>query len=99
MKNLIRRAFHLAGAYGRFAIQSCNRSFQRACTKADVRGLHLYDLRHSFGAQLYRVTGDLATVQRFLIHASPSFGLSSVKRRDTSARSFHLGAHLVAMGG
>jgi hypothetical protein len=34
--------------------------------------MRLYDLRHSFGAELYRRTGDLATVARFLGHAPGS---------------------------
>jgi hypothetical protein len=35
-----------------------------------VSGVRLYDLRHSFGTMLYRVTKDLATVSRFLMHAN-----------------------------
>ena len=34
--------------------------------------MRLYDLRHSFGAEIYRLTGDLATVARFLGHAPGS---------------------------
>jgi len=63
-------AFHRARAYGPFAIESANRSFKRACKKANVKGVHLYDLRHSFGALVYSVTRDLATVARFLLHAN-----------------------------
>lgn len=64
------RAFDRAHAFGRFNTEKCNISFKRACRRADVSGLTLYDLRHSFGAQLYRVTRDLATVARFLLLAS-----------------------------
>ena len=64
------RRFDRANAYGWFVTEKCNIAFQRACVKADVTGLTLYDLRHSFGAQMYRVTRDLATVARFLLLAS-----------------------------
>jgi integrase len=68
------KAFHAADAYGRFAIESVNRSFKRAAKRIgiDPRTVHLYDLRHSFGMELYRVTRDLATVARFLGHAPGS---------------------------
>lgn len=64
------RRFDHANAYGAFRTEKVNYSFLRACRRADVTGLTLYDLRHSFGAQLYRVTRDLATVARFLLLAS-----------------------------
>lgn len=68
------KAFHAADAYGTFAIESVNRSFKRAAKRAglDRATVHLYDLRHSFGMELYRVTRDLATVARFLGHAPGS---------------------------
>jgi integrase len=65
-------AYLAAGACTTFAPGSVNVSFKRACHRADVRGLTLYDLRHAFGAQLYRVTRDEATVARFLLHAEGS---------------------------
>jgi integrase len=66
------RAFDAAGAYGRYNIPSLNSVFVRACqrTRPIVTGVSLYDLRHSFGTMLYRVTKDLATVARFLLHAN-----------------------------
>jgi integrase len=66
------RAFDQANAYGAFTVQNVNLSFQRACTRLNITGLTLYDLRHAFGAQLYRVTRDLATVGRLLSHANLS---------------------------
>lgn len=67
------RAFQKANAYGTFAIEALNRSFQRAATCAGVTvPIRLYDLRHSFGRELYRLTRDLATVARFLGHAPGS---------------------------
>lgn len=67
-------AFHEANAYGPFAIEALNRSFKRAAKRIglDPESVHLYDLRHSFGTELYRVTRDLATVARFMLHAEGS---------------------------
>jgi len=68
------REFHAAHAYGEFATESLNRSFKRGCKRAgvDPATVHLYDLRHSFLAQVYRVTRDLATVGRLGLHAEGS---------------------------
>lgn len=55
-----------------FAVAPLNVSFQRACRRANVTGLTIYDLRHSFGAQMYRTTKDDKTVGRFLLHAENS---------------------------
>jgi integrase len=68
------RAFHAAGAYGRFATSSLNRAFKHGCRAAgiDPRSVRLYDLRHSFLTDLYRATHDLATVARFALHAAGS---------------------------
>lgn len=68
------QAFHAANAYGPFATESLNRSFKRGCKRAglDPATVHLYDLRHSFLAQVYRVTRDLATVGRLGLHAEGS---------------------------
>jgi integrase len=68
------KAFHAANAYGPFATESLNRSFKRGCAKAgiDPKAVHLYDLRHSFLTELYRVKQDLATVARFGLHAEGS---------------------------
>jgi site-specific recombinase XerD len=67
------QAFHAAHAYGRVP-QTVNRSFKRGCRRAglDPKAVRLYDLRHSFLAQLYRVTRDLATVGRLGLHAEGS---------------------------
>lgn len=64
------RAFHAADAYGYLAGRNANRVFQRACKAVGIRGVSLYDLRHSFGAALYLTTRDLETVARFLLHSS-----------------------------
>lgn len=66
--------FHAANCYGSFATESLNRSFKRGCKRAglDPATVHLYDLRHSFLSQVYRVTRDLATVGRLGLHAEGS---------------------------
>jgi len=67
------RAFHAARAYGTFATEALGRSFKRAARRVGVDPrVRLYDLRHSFGRELYRLRGDLATVGRFLGHAPGS---------------------------
>jgi integrase len=66
------RALIAADAFCTFAPGPVNVSFKRACRRVDVTGLHLYDLRHSYGAELYRQTGDLPTVGRALGHAPGS---------------------------
>lgn len=67
-------AFHTADAYGGFSTEALNRAFKRGCKRAglDPRAVHLYDLRHSFLSQIYRVTRDLATVGRLGLHADGS---------------------------
>lgn len=64
--------FAAADAFGPFAEGALNRSFQKAAARIGVFGLTVYDLRHSFGALVYAVTRDLATVARFLGHAEGS---------------------------
>lgn len=68
------RDFHAANAYGAFATESLNRAFKRGCKRAglDPATVHLYDLRHSFLSEVYRVTRDLATVGRLGLHAEGS---------------------------
>lgn len=68
-------AFHQANAYGSFATESLNRAFKRGCKRGaglNPKTVHLYDLRHSFLTQVYRVTRDLATVGRLGLHAEGS---------------------------
>lgn len=59
-------------AFGEFEQSAANAAFQRACKRLTppVTGVRLYDLRHSFAVMMYRVTRDLATTARFLLHAS-----------------------------
>jgi hypothetical protein len=67
------QAFHAANAYGRFATSALNMSLKRALRRAGVTtSLHLYDLRHSWLTEVYRVTRDEATVGRLGLHAEGS---------------------------
>lgn len=68
------QAFHAAHAYGPFKTASVNDCVQRAARHVgiDPATFHLYDLRHSFLTQVYRVTGDLATVARLALHSPGS---------------------------
>ena len=83
------KEFHAANAYGRFVGRSINRSFQRGAKRAGVQGVHLYDLRHSFGTALYRVTKDLATVARFMLHSTTAmterYAQAAMQDVDTAA--------------
>jgi integrase len=68
------RAFDAADAYGWFAGGAVNVSFKRAAKRVglDPRVVHLYDLRHSYLTEVYRVTRDLATVARLGLHKEGS---------------------------
>lgn len=57
-------------AFGPFGVAPAGLVLKRACRRCHVPEIRLYDLRHSFGAMLYRTTKDLPTVSRFLLHAS-----------------------------
>ena len=65
------QAFDAANAYGAFHTPTVNEAFKAAAARVGVaRGsVRLYDLRHSFGTELYRQTRDLATVARMLQHS------------------------------
>lgn len=67
------RAYLAAGA-PRFSPAAVSHSFKRAARRidGDDTPIHLYSLRHSVGADLYRSTRDLATVGRMLGHAPGS---------------------------
>jgi integrase len=66
--------FHRAQAYGPFATESLNQTFKRGCARIglDPTTVHLYDVRHSYLTEVYRVTHDLATVGRLGLHAPGS---------------------------
>lgn len=68
------RAFDAANLYGQFNVEAVSHSFKRAARQleGDDTPIHLYTGRHTLGADLYRATGDLATVGRMLNHAEGS---------------------------
>jgi hypothetical protein len=67
-------AFDAANAYGRFVPQAVNEAFQLGMQRAGIAAgsATQYALRHSFGAQVYRLTKDQATVGRLLVHVPNS---------------------------
>lgn len=76
-------------AFGPFAIAAAGRVLHRGCKRIGIAPIRLYDLRHSFGALLYRTTKDLPTVARFLLHASMTssarYALAAVGDVDRAA--------------
>jgi len=67
------KAFHAANAYGTFSVSSMGRSVKAAFRRIGyTRPVKLYDLRHSFLTQVYRITHDTATVARLGMHAEGS---------------------------
>lgn len=85
------KAFDKAGLYGGFSTPSLNSLVVRACQRCTppIEGVSLYDFRHSFGTMLYRVTKDLATVARFLMHAnvamSQRYAVGAMQEVDRAA--------------
>lgn len=66
------RLFDAADLYGTYSPEALNVAFKRACRRIGIFGLTIYDLRHSFGAEMYRLTKDRATVARLMLHAENS---------------------------
>jgi len=68
------RVFDAANLYGAFCESAVSHSFKRAvrAVLGPDSPVHLYSLRHSVGADLYRDKGDLATVGRLLGHTPGS---------------------------
>lgn len=68
------RAFDAANLYGAFNVEAVSHAFKRTARRIDGKDtpIHLYSLRHSVGADLYRTTRDLQTVGRMLNHAPGS---------------------------
>ena len=56
--------------WGTFSNASLNKSFQRACAKVGIIGKRAYDLRHTFGTEMYRRTHDPLVVQQLMLHRS-----------------------------
>ena len=56
--------------WGTFSNESLNKSFKRACEKVGLSGKRAYDLRHTFGTEMYRRTHDPLVVQQLMLHRS-----------------------------
>ena len=56
--------------WGGFSNASLNKSFKRACSKVGLSGKRAYDLRHTFGTEMYRRTHDPLVVQQLMLHRS-----------------------------
>ena len=56
--------------WGAFSNASLNKSFKRACAKVGLLGKRAYDLRHTFGTEMYRRTHDPLVVQQLMLHRS-----------------------------
>lgn len=69
------RAFKMMdreGAWGRFSRTVVRRAFQRACTRLGLPKRFVpYDLRHSFGTEVYRSSGDIRATQVLMGHSTP----------------------------
>jgi integrase len=75
------REFISHDAFGTFSNDSLRKCWKRACARLVKQRPDLvpvlasarpYDLRHAFGVGMYRVTGDLATVGRLMLHSTPT---------------------------
>lgn len=70
------KAMARTDAWGGFSASSLRRAFQRACAnvpalKPIAHQLTPYDLRHSFGTEVYRSSGDIRATQVLMGHSSP----------------------------
>lgn len=60
-------------AWGPFSRWTLRRVFRDACKAAGVKGTYRpYDLRHSFGTEVYRRSGDIRATQVLMLHSTPS---------------------------
>lgn len=69
------KAMRRTDAWGEFSRSSVRRDFRAACAKVPGlkgRDVTPYDLRHSFGTEVYRVSGDIRATQVLMGHSSPT---------------------------
>ncbi len=88
------RAMKRTDAWGNFSRSSLRKLFRAACAKvpalkAIADRLTPYDLRHSFGTEVYRSSGDIRATQVLMGHSTPSlthrYTLAAVDSRLTDA--------------
>lgn len=65
------RLFAKVQAWGRFSASTLRIRFRAACVAAKVPPLTPYVLRHSYGTELLRLTGDLHATQALMGHSDP----------------------------
>lgn len=68
------KAFIRNDAFGSFNRKDMWKTFRRACDKVDpvkLAGVRPYDLRHSFGTQVYAASGDIRATQILMGHSKP----------------------------
>ena len=58
-------------AWGRCDTGVLRRAWQRAAKKVELEGVTLLHLRHTFGTEAYKRTGDIRAAQVLLGHADP----------------------------
>ena len=71
------QALKKLGAWGAFSRSTLHRDFRAACAKVPALAgladkITPYDLRHSFGTEVYRVSGDIRATQVLMGHSSPT---------------------------
>lgn len=65
--------FDALDCWGPFSNSSMLKSFHRACEAANVKPVpRVYDLRHSFATEMYRLTGDAKATAQLLMHSEQS---------------------------
>lgn len=79
-------------AWGKFSRATLRNVFRRACKRALGRDdFTPYDLRHSFGTEMYRVSGDIRATQVLMDHSTPQlthrYTLGAVDPRVATAIS------------
>ena len=68
-----RRKGDALDCWGAFSNSSMLKSFHRACVLAKVTPVpRVYDLRHSFATEMYRLTGDPKATAQLLMHSETS---------------------------
>jgi integrase len=67
------RRFDALDCWGPFSNSSMLQSFRRACKAANVKPApRVYDLRHAFATEVYRLTGDAKATATLLMHSESS---------------------------
>jgi integrase len=92
--------FDAVDCWGAFSNSSMLKSFHRACTAAKVLPVpRVYDLRHSFATEMYRLTGDAKAAANLLMHSETSHMMDRYTVGGVAPRALvAVGAFNVARG-